>query len=238
MAIGVVDIFASIGTVATAGGVGAATSVGIFRLLGKSWLEHKFKEELERLKHLHQTEVEKLRHEINSLYSRISKIHEKEFEVLPQSWNLLHHAYGQTFATISAFKQYPDLNRMSADELEEFLLTCRLRESQKARMREAQDKLKFYQSESLWFELSDAKKAHTEFHNYIILNSIFMTADLQKKFRDIDDAIGAVLIKHEVGHQANDRDMIISSSKSTRTLTDQFHSIETAVQERLRYAEA
>src|SRR5207253_1510705 len=50
---------------------------------------------LERFRHEQAKEIEHLRHEINSLFSRVSKIHEREFEVLPAAWQKLHESYGR-----------------------------------------------------------------------------------------------------------------------------------------------
>jgi hypothetical protein len=38
-----------------------------------------------------------MRRQVQWEFSRISKIHEKEFEVLPNAWLMLHEAYGYAF---------------------------------------------------------------------------------------------------------------------------------------------
>jgi hypothetical protein len=73
-------------------------TAGLWEWLGKKWVEQhlgerleKFKtdrqKELEGLKSEQQKDLERLRH---LLSSRISKIHEKEFEVLPKAWLALN----------------------------------------------------------------------------------------------------------------------------------------------------
>ena len=52
---------------------------------------------------------------------RTVKLHQKEFDVLPESWGKLSDAHGVVTAVTSALQQYPDLDRMSAPHLEEFL---------------------------------------------------------------------------------------------------------------------
>ena len=73
-----------------AGGGGAAVAIGMFKTLGKGWLDQQFKERLERLKHEQAKEIEAGRQKVQAIFSRISKVHEKEFEVLPKAWFLLH----------------------------------------------------------------------------------------------------------------------------------------------------
>jgi cell division protein FtsB len=65
------------GRIVAVGGSSAAIAYGLFCWFGKGWLEQQFNKQLERLKHDQQKEIEQLRHQINSLFSRVSKIHEK-----------------------------------------------------------------------------------------------------------------------------------------------------------------
>jgi hypothetical protein len=93
--------------VLTSVGLSVATIYGLLQWFGKSWMDQQFKKRLEQLKHDQQKEIEQLRHQINALFSRVSKIHEKEFEVLPRAWTLLHQAYGSVFRVAMPFKFFP-----------------------------------------------------------------------------------------------------------------------------------
>src|SRR5437867_8574244 len=97
------------------GGGAAALAYGLFVWLGKRWLEQHFAKSLERLRHEQAKEIEHVRHEINSLFSRVSKIHEREFEVLPAAWQKLHESYGRVFKACSRLVDYLDLSRMTDD---------------------------------------------------------------------------------------------------------------------------
>src|SRR5947209_17820989 len=109
------------------GGGAAALAYGLFVWLGKRWLEQHFTKSLERLRHEQAKEIEHVRHEINSLFSRVSKIHEREFEVLPAAWEKLHQSYGRIFQACKPLVEYRDLNRMSNGELAEFLTNATTR---------------------------------------------------------------------------------------------------------------
>jgi hypothetical protein len=232
-------VFASIGRLLAVGGGSAVVAYAIFRWLGKSWLDQQFKKQLEQFKHDQRKELEQLRHDINALFSRISKIHEKEFEVLPRAWQLLHIAHGAVFHVVKALKQFPDFDRMSVPQFEEFVKACRLPDFQKNELRDANDRQKHYQEAIFWVELGEAKKAQTELNNYLALNSIFMTETLRQQFREINGALASVLISEEVGHgQGYNAELRKSISENLKNISDMFNKIESEVQKRLRYAEA
>ena len=86
------NIYKFIVEVILAGGGGALVAYGIFTYFGRSWLDNKFSKGLENFKHQQNLQMEQYRFEINSLFNRISKIHEKEFEVLPELWFKLQNS--------------------------------------------------------------------------------------------------------------------------------------------------
>jgi len=69
--------------VITVGGGATAIAYGAFTWFGKKWLEGEFAERLKAFKHQQNLQLEQYRYGIKALFSRITKIHEKEFEVLP-----------------------------------------------------------------------------------------------------------------------------------------------------------
>ena len=89
------QIFEFIGKVVAVGGTSAAVAYAIFVFVGRKWLETKFSERLEAYKHEQNKELEEIRFRINSQFNRITKIHEKEIEVLPESWIRLQKAINQ-----------------------------------------------------------------------------------------------------------------------------------------------
>jgi hypothetical protein len=123
------------------GGSGAIV-LGMSNWLGKVWAERLMEKEktryqkeiedfkaqgvrlLEQEKAHYQAELEALRHEKTTLFSRISKIHRKEFEILPKAWQLLHEAYGAALHLTEKNKPAPDFGGMSAAHLKEFIEGC------------------------------------------------------------------------------------------------------------------
>jgi hypothetical protein len=193
------------------GGPSVAVAYGLFKWTGQKWIEHRlgvdlerFKSEqqkdLERFKSEQQTELEKFRH---LLSSRISKIHEKEFEVLPKAWLMLHELYGSVALALDlTFKTYPDFSKLSEKEFEEFLTVNPadgLSPSQKEAFRKAPDRQRYFSDVMASRYLDDAKEKNRLFHNYLIEHRIFMTDDLRSKFGAVDQSLSTAVSKYVHG---------------------------------------
>lgn len=134
---GIVDFFINVIAV---GGGSAAIAYVIFMYWGKKWLDDKFAKQLQDFKHTQSIQMEQYRFEINSLFNRITKIHEKEFDVLPTSWSKLQDALGRVAKLMSPLQTYPDLNIKNEAQIEETLAKTELTESQKDDLRNSDDK--------------------------------------------------------------------------------------------------
>ena len=93
----------------------------IFKFGIQKWIEKKFAESLERSKTDLIHEVEKQKLQINALLNRANKLHEKEFEILPEIWGKLMIAHGEIYSCNSALKSLPDLQRMNELDFENFI---------------------------------------------------------------------------------------------------------------------
>jgi hypothetical protein len=114
------------------GFIGATTAYAMVRWLGTKWLDTRFAErlethkgalqhELEKIKGARQVELEKIKFEINARMDRAAKLHQREFEVLPQAWSRLTEARGIAMSLVSRLQFVTELNQMPQDRLEEFL---------------------------------------------------------------------------------------------------------------------
>ena len=225
-----------LGNVIVYGGGSAAAAYALFVFLSKRWLENKFAERLAAYKHEQAKELEETKFKINSLLNRVTKIHEKEFEVLPEAWKMMLNALGLISNMVSLLKQYPDLNGMTQPMLEEFLASAELHEFEKNEIRNILDKNKYYQERIFWHDISHARKAFAEFHNYIQQNAIFLGADLKEQFLKMDSLLRDSMIDYEVGKEAGDTKMWINAWKKIKENAKPIRlNIEGLVQERLRY---
>jgi hypothetical protein len=75
------------------GGGCAAVAYLAFKFLATKWLENKFAERLEAYKHQQQKELEQLKFQINASFDRLTKLHQHEFQVLPDAWGVLVRSF-------------------------------------------------------------------------------------------------------------------------------------------------
>jgi len=101
--------------------VAAALAFALFRFLGQKWIEGKFSERLEAYKHAQNRELEDVRFRINAIFNRLRQFHDKEFELLPVAWGNLNDAWLAIVRCNRGFREDPNLDALSLEELEVFL---------------------------------------------------------------------------------------------------------------------
>jgi hypothetical protein len=221
------------------GGGAAVIAYSIFIWLGKRWIEEHFAKRLEAYKHVQNQELENFKYKINALFNRITKIHEKEFEVLPTAWQKLQNALGYVASVTSPFQQYPNINQMTEEQLNEFLKSSVLLDSQKQELLAAPDKFKYYTEAIFWHKLSAAQESVRDLHNYIVNNRIFLNVELSTRFKKADEVLYSALIDSEVSREANGRKFISEAHKKIKEeVTPLIGEIEQLVQKRLHYDKA
>jgi hypothetical protein len=179
---------------AGASGVGGV-AIQIFKRFSEKWLDAKFARRLEELKHAHATELEDLRFQIATLLDRATKLHAREFDVLPEAWSRQARQF-------SAFLQsYPDLERVSDPEREAFLSKCRLREWERAEVREAKDKNQKYQELIFKHDLAAAKEKFRDASSYVLRSGIFIEKGIRARFQAVLDLAWNALVETEVNHE-------------------------------------
>ena len=228
-------LFSFLGQLIAYGGGGAAVAYLLFQFLGKSWIENKFAEKLEQLRHAQARELQRLRVEIDSMLSGAIKLQDKEFETLPEAWVKLDEAYSQVARLVSPVQQYPDLDRLSDAQLEEFFVGTKLRESQKEELRHSQQKTTKYQEIIFWNRVSEVRGAIAELHNYIERNSIFLPPELKQHFEKAANDLWSSIVSKEVGHSAKDWKMESAGwDKIQKEIEPLRKTIEAAIYKRLQ----
>lgn len=197
-------VWDAIGALLLAGGGAAIITIGIMRLFGESWLNHRFARKMSQFTHEQDQQIERLRLEINTLFDRMTKLHAREFEVVPEAWSMLVDADRYTRALIASFQSYPDFSRYREDELEEFLEKSPLSEIQKRDLRKSSDKTKFYMQAIFWHRNSEARKAYLEARIFHSKNGIFLEDDLDRQFKKAIDLLWGALLEREHNEQYPD----------------------------------
>jgi hypothetical protein len=101
------DILKFIGGVTALAGTGAAAAYAIFRIFTTKWIDRRFSQRLEEFKHQQNQEIEHLRFRINTMMDWNVKLHQREFDVLPETWSLLTEAFNtiEPIALVHRLKQ-------------------------------------------------------------------------------------------------------------------------------------
>lgn len=233
------EILKFIGSVIAYGGGSAAVAYGLFIFFGKKWIETKFSQRLEESKNEQRKEIEDFKLEINTLFNRITKIHEKEIEVLPQCWSKLHDAKDIISNLVSPLQTYPDFDRMEEDEIRASLKNTLLEEFQIEELIKVRHKVDYYQEKIFWHRLHEAKIKFSDFHVYTTKNRIFLSNDLKELFTKADDLFWESLSRKEIGKESKDYKMMNESYKTLRDNIDEvIEKIENQVQDRLHYHKA
>lgn len=180
------------------GAVAAGVAYWIFKTLAKGWLDSRFQKDLEEFKAANLREVERLKAELSRYADRATKFHVREYEVLPEAWGLMNKAYGACHQAIAAFQQLPDLDRMSAPQLDAWLADSDLKDFQKEEIRESARKIDKYSEFLTWKQIGDAHQAVAEFQNYIIIQGVFIEEDLVQTMIDAGAAMRKSLISRRM----------------------------------------
>ena len=217
------------------GGGSAVIAYLLFQWLGKTWIENKFEQRLDQLRHQQALELQRLRVEIDAMLSGALKLQEKEFAVLPEAWAKLDEAHGLVNWLVAPFQQYADVNRMNDPQLEEFLVDTSFAESQKNEIRSAGDKGRKYQDIVFRHRLHKVKTAFGDLQTFVARNGIFLPTELEEKFSKISELLWSTLISKEVGHEAKDWKMQNEGwTKIKDEVEPLYKSIKNEIQARLQ----
>ncbi len=169
-----------------------------FKLFGEKWLSNTFAKRLEAFRHDQQKELEHLRFEINKLFDRTTKLHQREFDVLPKAWSLLVTSYNAVLGITSPLQIYPDIDRMSAPQLDEFLSNSPLEGWRKEELKNAGDKNRYYQDVIFWNRLNSVRKEARKSAFFLRRRGIFVTPALKEKFSMVEGLIWDALSEYEL----------------------------------------
>ncbi len=195
------QILTIIAAVVTAGGgIGVIVYLAL-RFFAQKWLENRFAQSLEAFRHRQQQELERLRLQINTQLDRVTKLHQHEFEALPQAWALITDSYYGAVAVTSSFQSYPDLDRMAPAELDQFIRECSLEEWQKDELKSVSEKTRYYIQKITWRRLSEARSVSFEARSFVTKHGIFMQREIIKEFERLDDMIFKALIEKQFNEE-------------------------------------
>ncbi|AEJ19886.1 hypothetical protein [Gracilinema caldarium] len=184
---------------------GAAVITGLaFSWFGKKIVERQIEKS-----------AEKAKYKIEAEFDRISKIQSHEFTILPEIWIKLLNALGGLGYITNPVKEFPDIQRMSLEELSANLKLKDWPEHIKKEIIDSSDKNKAYILWAMKKSIFDTETLWNEFHNYYLINKIFLTEEMDVCLDKIDslglDSLAT--IKVAVGENRTDWKMLEDARK-------------------------
>lgn len=222
-----------VGLIFGAGGGVAVVAYALLRFFGEKWMNARFEERLAAFRHAQGKELEELRYKINALMDRTVKLHQKEFDVIPEAWGKLNTSYGVVTAITSAFQQYPDLDRISETQLEEFLEASFMAKWQRGEIRLTDKKTEYYRKALTWNRITEATEACREFHVYFRKNGIFVPEPIKSQFIQLDKLTYEALVEYELNEREEVRPRLRNALNALGEAKDIMVSLEHNVQDRL-----
>lgn len=208
-------------------------SVGItfalIKVFGNKILENQFEKSLESYKY-----------KINSRFDRISKIHEKEFEILPIIWKDIIQTNTAFYLLTSQLQSYPNINRMNDIERQELYDYKELKKSEIEKIEGAYDKLKEYIEIDYWGKYNTISKELNQFSTDYICNRIFITKVLEEKLEIIKSGFFDMIITLKNSNHNNeiDYEFKMSANRKQDEIFPVIDEVGKIIQDRLCFSEA
>lgn len=230
-----VDFQQYILSIIAAGGGGGALAYVLFKSLGEKWLDNKFASRLQEHKHEQEKEIQRLRAEIDSMLNGVLKLQEREFQVLPELWEKIHEAYRYTLSFVASFQNYPSIEKMNIQELEEFFCVEEwMKESQKKSIRESADRNKEYQEIYFWHQYNLSYKAIKELQLYSNKNGIFFPKTIFSETEQLVKTLISLLTRHEQEHRRNTVSFDTETTTDKNTAETLYNSLKSTITQQLR----
>ena len=210
------------------------TTYAFFKFLGEKWISQKFSERLEAYKADQTRELEKLKHRINGVFDRTKRLHDKEFEVLPEIWGKLVDARGWALSYTSIFKSYADISRLTSSDLEEFLSTTRFSESQKREIKSAYRPQDAYIAITERYLHADTMDKIREAGIALSKHGIFVLPEIRHDMAKMLEFIHSAVAEHQINEENDVRPRMREALQKLKEEGEPlFKKIELAVTDRL-----
>lgn len=221
-----------LGEIVAYGGGAAVIAYLLFQYFGKTWIENKFAEKLELLRHSQAMELQKLRVNIDSMLSGAIKIQDMEFESLPEAWGRFDRALGLLSHVASPMQEYPDLNRYSSVQLDEYLASLDFADSQKDEIRKAMqmERNNTYIRINYRYRLRDTHNAIADFHNYVEKTKIFIPPDIGEDLSKASEMMWHAHGSMKIGEEAGDYAM---KSEAWKKVKEEIQPLRDSISKRI-----
>ncbi len=179
-------------------------SYQFFKWFGTKWIENKFAQSLEAYKADQARELERLRHKISSVLDRAQRLHDREFEVLPDIWGKLVEAHRAATDYTSPSREYPRVESMPAERLERYINDADFTETQKWDVLRArpEDRQEHFEKVMEWRFYSQTSSKLMDFYVSYLRGAIFIRADLKDDMKKMYTMVMEAVVEHGNNYRA------------------------------------
>ena len=195
------EVFEYLGKALVVGGSASFVAYQAFKYLAGKWLDARFEKNLQQLVHDQNKEIERLRSDLTKSFDRATKLHQREFEVLPKLWDEVSEAYWATASLVSPLQMIQDLNRMQEKQLVSFVAQSELFDWQKEELLAAEDKTKRYAELIYWHRLNRVNQAHRNADIALSRNGVFVQDNIKEKLQGVLDLVHSAIIEDQINHE-------------------------------------
>lgn len=199
------SVFNLVVIIVTTAGIGGAIGAWLFKLLGEKWISGFFERRMEAFKHDQARDLEKMRFEMSTLLDRKTKVHQREYEILPEIWSCLVDSWHQTRAFVSPLRMYPDLLTSSDEQAAEILSHTPLAQSQRDAVMAAPrgERHVVYRKNIYFHEKGDANDVWRKGYQVLQRQGIFVEPVLKAKMNELNEMMWEAILEHE-GNEEHD----------------------------------
>jgi hypothetical protein len=187
----------AIGTLLLAGGGGAFIALAVTRIFGERWLNHRFATKMAEFTHAQDRQIEQLKFRISALIDRRTKLHQREFEVLPAVWAKIVKAHQEAARVLSVFKSYLDISEMDDEDLRAHLTSMEFSDRQIIGVMSSKRRQDEYVGIIEHRRMVSANNLLYDSNELYLTSAIFMQENLSDKFKSLLDLIRRALQEHK-----------------------------------------
>lgn len=196
-------------TIGLAAAFGGGAAYALFRFLGKSWLESKFKKQLSRFNHEQAKEVARLKVEIDALLDAKITSQKKNFEALTEVWLSLATFHNTVSNLVYKKLVLKSLQNLDDESLKNFcLVNLQFSEHQYETVKKSPNRNNraVILDDSNRIEI--ASQAHRECNICVEKYSIFISPEIASSSRNLSIKLGEVLREYVQCHTRPEKDSV------------------------------
>ncbi|WP_144030655.1 hypothetical protein [Bradyrhizobium japonicum] len=179
-----------------AGALGAALLLPT--KFGEAAFKYRFDKAVEGLKAEQGAKLEQLRERLNHFADRSRRSNEMEFAAIREVWDKTIEAQQATVDCTTSLMEYPDLKRLTTEELDGFLTTSGFSREQADQVRQAADHNDMYVKVLMWRSIANAGQKNFDAELLLRKQRIFMPEEIRKQFSALHDLLRGAQVERRL----------------------------------------